>query len=343
LRSDGQWVAPSYTVIQGTAGDNLISNLYLSAYGGSIVSYDSLKHEYTMSPTTDKASGVTGLTIANNKVYIPWGYNFILSCEIYSTVAASFSYDENTALESGYTGNHSSNDWYNNHKGSSTSIPANTWTKVWYSHSNTDETKNPNHGGIWEYSYFGIIINDNTKNKQFKIRNVYGYFGTDTSAYYHHNGFESIKNITRDGTTFTATRLDGSTFTFSQQDSDTKSFTITANATDGLWDLTGTNGTNAVTYSLAPYSAKGSAASFYTAATNPTLTTRLNYDGYLYATKLYSGGSEVSINGHTHSYLVPLASISSGQNSPNNTLLLAIKKYFDDNKTTIPRNSLIDL
>lgn len=32
----------------------------------------------------------------------------------------------------------------------------------------------------------------------------------------------AIKNITRSGTTFTATRLDGTTFTFSQQDSDTK-------------------------------------------------------------------------------------------------------------------------
>lgn len=76
-------------------------------------------------------------------------------------------------------------------------------------------------------------------------------------------------------------------------DNNTTSFTITANATDGLWDLTGTNGTNAVTYALAPYSTKQSSTSFYTAATNPTLTTRLNYDGYFYATKLYSGGAEV--------------------------------------------------
>lgn len=76
-------------------------------------------------------------------------------------------------------------------------------------------------------------------------------------------------------------------------DNNTTSFTITANATDGLWDLTGTNGTNAVTYTLAPYSTKQSSTSFYTAATNPTLTTRLNYDGYFYATKLYSGGVEV--------------------------------------------------
>jgi hypothetical protein len=76
-------------------------------------------------------------------------------------------------------------------------------------------------------------------------------------------------------------------------DNNTTSFTITANATDGLWDLTGTSGTNAVTYALAPYSSKQTSASFYTGTTNPTLTTRLNYDGYLYATKLYSGGSEV--------------------------------------------------
>ena len=65
------------------------------------------------------------------------------------------------------------------------------------------------------------------------------------------------------------------------------SFTITANATDGLWDLTGTSGTNAVTYALAPYNSKGNTATFYTAATNPTLTTRLNYDGYFQWKKIF--------------------------------------------------------
>ena len=75
--------------------------------------------------------------------------------------------------------------------------------------------------------------------------------------------------------------------------SNSTSFTITANATDGLWDLTGTSGSNSVTYALAPYSAKGTDARFYTGTTNPSLTTRLNYDGYFYGTKLYSGGSEV--------------------------------------------------
>lgn len=71
------------------------------------------------------------------------------------------------------------------------------------------------------------------------------------------------------------------------------SFTITASTTDGLWDLTGTSGSNKVTYAVGAYSSKQSTAAFYTAATDPTLTTRLNYDGYLYATKLYSSGNEV--------------------------------------------------
>ena len=81
---------------------------------------------------------------------------------------------------------------------------------------------------------------------------------------------------------------------------DTKSFTITANATDGYWDLIGTNGTNAVTYALTPYSSKQSGANFYTGSTNPDGNTRLNYNGYLYASKLYSNGTEVSVNGHNH-------------------------------------------
>lgn len=74
------------------------------------------------------------------------------------------------------------------------------------------------------------------------------------------------------------------------------SFVITANATDGLWDLTGTGGNNEVTYGIGAYNDRdttNNSARFYTGTSNPQGTTRLNYDGYFYATKLYSSGSEV--------------------------------------------------
>jgi hypothetical protein len=48
-----------------------------------------------------------------------------------------------------------------------------------------------------------------------------------------------------------------------------------------------------------PYAAKG-AGLFDSGAVNPTNNTRLNYDGYFYATKLFSDGTEVSISTHTH-------------------------------------------
>lgn len=100
-------------------------------------------------------------------------------------------------------------------------------------------------------------------------------------------------------------------------DNNTTSFTITANATDGLWDLTGTNGTNSVTYALAPYSSKQTTASFYTGTTAPSLSTRLNYDGYLYAKKLYSDGAEtITKNGGIINNSLTLQKSSTSPDSP---------------------------
>lgn len=51
---------------------------------------------------------------------------------------------------------------------------------------------------------------------------------------------------------------------------------------------------NSGAISFAPYASKQSTLQhFYLGATNPTITTRLNFDGYLYATRLYSAGQQV--------------------------------------------------
>ena len=103
-----------------------------------------------------------------------------------------------------------------------------------------------------------------------------------------------------------------------------ESFTITANATDGIFDLTGTSGNNAVTYALAPYSGTSinatwvgsdtNAGKFYLGTINPAKSTRLNYNGYLYATKLYSGGNEVLTAGDVN---IPVSDVKIGTTKGN--------------------------
>lgn len=66
-------------------------------------------------------------------------------------------------------------------------------------------------------------------------------------------------------------------------------YTNTATAADNILD--GSNSGTQITYK--PYTSQQSKLSFDTSNTNPTKTDRLNLNGYLYATKLYSGGKEV--------------------------------------------------
>ena len=66
--------------------------------------------------------------------------------------------------------------------------------------------------------------------------------------------------------------------------------TNTATAADNILD--GSNSGTQIKY--APYTSQQSKLSFDTSTTNPTRTDRLNLNGYLYVTKLYSGGEEAA-------------------------------------------------
>ena len=66
--------------------------------------------------------------------------------------------------------------------------------------------------------------------------------------------------------------------------------TNTATAADNILD--GSNSGTEITYK--PYASQQSKLSFDTSNTNPTRTDRLNLNGYLYVTKLYSGGKEAA-------------------------------------------------
>jgi hypothetical protein len=110
-----------------------------------------------------------------------------------------------------------------------------------------------------------------------------GYSGT----------FTAIDSVTRDSNGHVTT-LNTKTVTMPAAQSIPTGFTISAGATDGLFDITGTGGTNSVSYAVAPYGSKQTTLQhFYTGTTNPTVTTRLNLDAALYATQLYDNGLRV--------------------------------------------------
>ena len=105
--------------------------------------------------------------------------------------------------------------------------------------------------------------------------------GTHTfNKYVHPTYSEQAAGLYKIGRDSTGHVIIGDAFTIPT------SFNITVS--DDILD--GTGGANSVKY--APYSARG-AGHLYTGTTNPSSTNRLNYDGYFYATKLYSNGKEV--------------------------------------------------
>jgi len=70
---------------------------------------------------------------------------------------------------------------------------------------------------------------------------------------------------------------------------------------DHLAEKTLNNGV-IIDHSLTVAGSFKAAGYFYSGTSAPTNTNRLNYDGNLYATNIYSGGTLVSVVGHTHSY-----------------------------------------
>ena len=82
---------------------------------------------------------------------------------------------------------------------------------------------------------------------------------------------------------------------------------ITAAVTDGVWNLTGTNGTNQVKYEVDPYAASTATSTWITTAANagkfylgtnrvPYGSTRLNYNGILYAKDVHVGTSGSTVD-----------------------------------------------
>ena len=104
----------------------------------------------------------------------------MISFEILSPRAVTVNWDVNNYAVSGSSWAGNDND--TNRKNSSKSIPANQWTKCWFSYANTNGS-NTNKVDLYDNSVFGVVMKNETSDLTFKIRNVKAELGTTPTAW----------------------------------------------------------------------------------------------------------------------------------------------------------------
>ena len=143
--------------------------------------FDAVSNTWTLTATagnTDQWG--CGLQIINKNVKTPYGKTCMISFEILSPRAVTVNWDINNYAVSGSSWAGNDNDV--NRKSSSKSIPANQWTKCWFSYANTHGS-NTNKVDLYDNSVFGVVMKNETSNLTFKIRNVKAELGTTPTAW----------------------------------------------------------------------------------------------------------------------------------------------------------------
>ena len=164
-------------------GRNLLRKADLVINSHCTGSFDTSTNTWTLTATAgDTFQWGCGLNIINYNVVTPYGKTCMISFEIFSPRAIEVNWDINNYATNGSSWGGNDNDNTTNRKGSSKSIPANQWTKCWFSYTNSNGA-NTNKVDICDNSVFGVIMVNETSNLTFKIRNVKAELGTTPTAW----------------------------------------------------------------------------------------------------------------------------------------------------------------
>ena len=145
--------------------------------------FDAASNTWTLTATAGSGDILgCGLSIINGNVRTPYGKTCMISFEILSPRAVTVNWDVNNYAVSGSSWAGNDNDTLSNRKNSSKSIPANQWTKCWFSYTNTHGS-NTNKVDLYDNSVFGVVMKNETSNLTFKIRNVKAELGTTPTAW----------------------------------------------------------------------------------------------------------------------------------------------------------------
>ena len=179
---DSSWDAIKNIEIGGT---NLVrkSDIKINDSTYTTGTFDDDSNTWTLTNTTGGTSTFGyGLKIINKNVIVPYGQTCIISFEIKTPREVKVNWDVNNYANSGSSWAGNDNDNGSLRKGSSKNIPANQWTKCWFSYTNT-HSKNTSKVDLYDNSNFGIVMTNETSNITYQIRNVKAELGTIPTAW----------------------------------------------------------------------------------------------------------------------------------------------------------------
>ena len=177
---DSSWDAIKNIEIGGT---NLVrkSDIKINNSTYTTGTFDDDSNTWTLTNTTG-GTATYGLRIANKNVITPYGQTCIISFEIKTPREVKVNWDVNNYANSGSSWAGNNNDNSSLRKGSSKNIPANQWTKCWFSYTNT-HSENTSKVDLYDNSNFGIVMTNETSNITYQIRNVKAELGTIPTAW----------------------------------------------------------------------------------------------------------------------------------------------------------------
>lgn len=165
--------------INQTYGRNLISLSYIKNKGCSTFNYDEISNTWTCVAPKGSNTWGYGFTISSGgKILVKRGQTFIVSLEVNPSVDCTWNADVNNSYNGNTGGN--DNDDTSKRKNSSRNLPANTWTKCWFSYT---AKENVSYDLYDADSNWGIVTTSLTEDVSFKFRNVKGEYGTVPTEY----------------------------------------------------------------------------------------------------------------------------------------------------------------
>lgn len=151
---------------------NAIAKTNVSKQANATVSYSEYDRTYTITPTAINSSAWgNGMCFTGTVLQLPYGKRAIVSFEAWSDIVATMNFDINNYPVSGSAWSGNDNDLTSSRITSSKSLPANTWTKMYFTYVN-EHASNTNRVALYDNSTICVVMQSEDKLSPFKVRNI---------------------------------------------------------------------------------------------------------------------------------------------------------------------------